>query len=144
MDSPNSNNNIIIPVNTLFCPSYFVLIFLLDLGPICVKVRVWTSNLFRYVFYRVFQSFRIRYYFVLIFILYLIVICVKYCSCLNYLLCFKVLFRVILNFVLFNYRLVFIFIVFLSNNIVILFSLYFCRFDWALAQAQAQLGSQEK
>ena len=44
--------------------------FLLDIGPVYVKVRVWASNLFRYVvylFYQVFESFHIRYCFVLIF-----------------------------------------------------------------------------
>ena len=45
--------------------------FLLDPRPVYVKVWVWASNLFRYViylFYWVFESFRIEFCFVLIFI----------------------------------------------------------------------------
>ena len=49
-------------VDVPFCPGYFILIFnfLWDFGPIYDKVRVWALNLFRYVVYRVFESFRIK------------------------------------------------------------------------------------
>ena len=76
--------DLILIVDTPFCPGYCVrFYFWLGFGPICVKVRVWASNLFCYtvyLIYRVFDSLHDKYCSVLIFILYLIVMCLNVVS----------------------------------------------------------------
>ena len=49
---------VVMIVDAPFCPDYlFSFQFLLDFGPVFDKVRVWASNLFRYMFYLFYQIF---------------------------------------------------------------------------------------